>query len=208
MTFTADINTVEGLITLNNYLADKSYISGYEPSDADSALFEKFKRTPDFDNVLRWYNHINSFGQKRKAFAKANIASAAATTTNEDDVDLFGSDEEDAEAEALKAKRLAEYQAKKATKPAIIAKSSVLVDVKPWDDTTDMKELERRVREIQLDGLLWGASQLVPVGYGIMKLQISCVIEDDKVGMDLVEEQVVAIEDLVQSMDIASFNKI
>jgi translation elongation factor EF-1beta len=53
--------------------------------------------------------------------------------------------------------------------------------VKPWDDETDMAELEKCVRSIEMDGLLWGASKLVPVGYGIKKLQIATVIEDDKV---------------------------
>jgi elongation factor 1-beta len=134
---------------------------------------------------------------------------AAAAKKDDDDLDLFGSDEEeDAEAEAAKAARLAEYQAKKAKKPAIIAKSSVVLDVKPWDDETDMKELEKQVREIGLDGLLWGASELVAIGYGIKKLRISCVIEDDKVGTDILEEQITGLEDLVQSMDVFSFNKI
>ena len=38
----------------------------------------------------------------------------------------------------------------------LIAKSNIILDVKPWDDETDMAEMERRVREIQCDGLLWG----------------------------------------------------
>ena len=65
--------------------------------------------------------------------------------------------------------------------PALIAKSSILLDVKPWDDETDMAELEKSVRSVQTDGLVWGNSKLVPVGYGIKKLQIMCVVEDDKV---------------------------
>lgn len=48
-------------------------------------------------------------------------------------------------------------------------------------DETDMKELEQSVRSITMDGLLWGASKLVPLAYGIKKLQISSVVEDDKV---------------------------
>lgn len=36
-------------------------------------------------------------------------------------------------------------------------KSSVLMDVKPWDDETDMKKLEEAVRGVQMEGLLWGA---------------------------------------------------
>nr|XP_055057349.1 eukaryotic translation elongation factor 1 delta a (guanine nucleotide exchange protein) isoform X3 [Misgurnus anguillicaudatus] len=127
---------------------------------------------------------------------------------DDDDIDLFGSDEEDEEAERIKAERVKEYAQRKSKKPALIAKSSILLDVKPWDDETDMKKLEECVRSIQMDGLLWGASKLVPVGYGIKKLQIGCVVEDDKVGTDILEEEITKFEDFVQSVDIAAFNKI
>ncbi|XP_056301324.1 eukaryotic translation elongation factor 1 delta a (guanine nucleotide exchange protein) isoform X2 [Danio aesculapii] len=126
----------------------------------------------------------------------------------DDDIDLFGSDEEDEEAERIKAERVKEYSQRKAKKPALIAKSSILLDVKPWDDETDMSKLEECVRSVQMDGLLWGASKLVPVGYGIKKLQINCVVEDDKVGTDILEEEITQFEDYVQSVDIAAFNKI
>ncbi|XP_028971933.1 eukaryotic translation elongation factor 1 delta a (guanine nucleotide exchange protein) isoform X4 [Esox lucius] len=127
----------------------------------------------------------------------------------DDDIDLFGSDEEeDAEAEKLKEERIAAYAAKKSKKPALIAKSSILLDVKPWDDETDMAKLEECVRSVVADGLLWGQSKLVPVGYGIKKLQIGCVVEDDKVGTDLLEEEITKFEDYVQSVDVAAFNKI
>lgn len=49
---------------------------------------------------------------------------------DDDDIDLFGSDE-DEEADKLKEQRLKEYAEKKAKKPALIAKSSILLDVKP-----------------------------------------------------------------------------
>lgn len=51
-------------------------------------------------------------------------------------------------------------------------------------------------------------AKLVPVGYGIKKLQIGCVVEDDKVGTDQLEELITAFEDYVQSVDVAAFNKI
>ena len=41
----------------------------------------------------------------------------------------------------------------------MIAKSNIILDVKPWDDETDMKEMERLVRSIEMDGLLWGTGQ-------------------------------------------------
>ncbi|XP_008276430.1 elongation factor 1-delta-like isoform X2 [Stegastes partitus] len=127
---------------------------------------------------------------------------------DDDEIDLFGSDDDDEEAEKLKEQRLKEYAEKKAKKPALIAKSSILLDVKPWDDETDMAKLEECVRSVQADGLLWGTSKLVPVGYGIKKLQIACVVEDDKVGTDILEEEITKFEDYVQSVDVAAFNKI
>ena len=61
--------------------------------------------------------------------------------------------------------------------------------MKPWDDETDMAKLEECVRSIQADGLVWGSSKLVPVGYGIKKFQIQCVVEDDKLGTDMLESR-------------------
>ena len=40
-------------------------------------------------------------------------------------------------------------------------------------------------------------AKLVPLAYGIHTLQISCVVEDDKVGTDFLEENITAFEDLV-----------
>ena len=82
------------------------------------------------------------------------------------------------------------------------------MDVKVWDDQTDMKALEESVRSIEMEGLVWGSSKLVPVAFGVKKLQIQCVIEDDKVSTELLEEQICNFEEYVQSVDIAAFNKI
>lgn len=68
-----------------------------------------------------------------------------------------------------------------------------------WDDETNMKEVEDLVRSIKADGLLWGASKLVKIAYGIQKLQISCVVEDDKIGTDFLEEEITNFEDHVST---------
>ena len=130
----------------------------------------------------------------------------AAEEEDDEDVDLFGSDdeEEDAEAARIREERLEEYRKKKEGKVKPAAKSVVTMDVKPWDDETDMAALEAGVRGISKDGLVWGASKLVPVGYGVRKLQINLVIEDDKVGLDDLQEEIAEIEDYVQSSDIVS----
>jgi len=129
---------------------------------------------------------------------------------DDDEVDLFGSDdeEEDADAARVREERLAAYAEKKSKKPGPIAKSSVLLDCKPWDDETDMKAMENEIRKIEMDGLNWGAAKLQPVGYGINKLSILCTVEDEKVSIEELSEQITEIEDYVQSVDIAAFNKI
>lgn len=59
-------------------------------------------------------------------------AAPAAEDDEDDDIDLFGSDdEEDKEAIKLREERLRQYAEKKAKKPALVAKSSILLDVKP-----------------------------------------------------------------------------
>ncbi|XP_046672348.1 elongation factor 1-delta isoform X2 [Homalodisca vitripennis] len=144
------------------------------------------------------------------AAAPQKPASKPKVEDDDDGVDLFGSDseEEDEDAKKVKEQRLAEYAARKSKKPVLIAKSNIILDVKPWDDETDMKKMEVEVRKVTTDGLIWGASKLVPLAYGIHKLQISCVVEDDKVSVDWLQEQLEAIEDFVQSVDIAAFNKV
>jgi translation elongation factor EF-1beta len=61
-------------------------------------------------------------------------------------------------------------KAKQAIKGVVAAKSNMIFDVKPWDDETDLAEMEKLVRSVQMDGLLWGTAKLVPVGYGIKKV--------------------------------------
>merc|ERR1712150_262271 len=116
--------------------------------------------------------------------------------------------EEDEETKRIKQERLDTYYAKKATKKTVIAKSMITLDVKPWDDETDMKKLEELVRTITCDGLTWGASKLVELAYGIKKLQIACVVEDDKCGSEYLSEKICEFEDFCQSVDVAAFNKL
>ena len=226
-----DLLTDAGLTVLNSWLTTRSYIVGYSATQADVATFNGLKTAPDaakYPYAARWYKHIASYkeefatlsGDSSKPYTvygpevaevTLNPAKApAAAAEDDDDVDLFGSDdeEEDAEAARVREERLAEYKKKKEGKTKPAAKSVVTMDVKPWDDETDMKELEAAVRSIEKDGLVWGASKLVAVGFGIKKLQITLVIEDDKVSLSDLEEQIQEFEDFVQSTDIAAMQKL
>ncbi|CAL1300498.1 unnamed protein product [Larinioides sclopetarius] len=157
---------------------------------------------------------VDEYGQvrqKQNSGSKSNQhtkPSVNGPAEEDDDIDLFGSEEETEEELRVKEERVKAYENKKSKKPALVAKSSVVLDVKPWSDETDMKELEVAVRKIQMDGLTWGASKLVPLAYGIRKLQIIATVVDDKVSVDWLQESIEEIEDLVQSVDIAAFNKL
>merc|ERR1712033_138349 len=214
-----DLKSAAGVKALNEFLAEHSYIEGFVPSRADTAVFEALAGAPKSDtpHALRWYNHIKSFAAGMKQFPKAEkdassyvSGAAAAAADDDDDVDLFGSDEEedDEEKKRITEERLKAYNEKKAKKPKVIAKTSVLFDVKPWDDETDMEAMKKACVSIEMDGLLWGASKLVPVGYGINKLQIMCTVEDDKVSIEELSEKMTEFEDFVQSVDVAAMNKI
>ncbi|WFD37115.1 Translation elongation factor 1 beta [Malassezia japonica] len=213
-----DFTNDDVLAKLEEFLGTKSYLDGHEPSQVDVAAFEEIKEPPHpsfYPNIKRWWEHIQSFAEGHKDLPgdKTKAAEVLAFTSpnaaDDDDVDLFGSDEEvDEEAERVKAERVKEYEARKANKPKPVQKSVVTFEVKPWDDETDMKAMEEAVRAVEMDGLVWGASKLVPIGYGVNKLQITLVVEDDKVSMDELQEQVQELEDYVQSTDIAAMQKL
>merc|ERR1712110_1359021 len=87
--------------------------------------------------------------QKDAASYVGGAAPAAADDDDDDDVDLFGSDDEEEESEEaakIRQERLDAYAAKKSKKPALIAKTSVLLDCKPWDDETNMDEMLKSIK--------------------------------------------------------------
>merc|ERR1711920_1184111 len=172
--------------------------------------------------ALRWWNHVNSYKSEFSSFGAASAAAKQASDDedeDDDDMDFFDdSDDEDEEAkaaaEALKAKRVAEYNARKAEKAAkkgvVAAKSMITLDVKPFDDETDLDAWPLKIKsEIAMDGLVWGQKhEKKPLAFGIFKLVITAVVEDDKVSTDDLTEKIEEYEDDVQSVDIAAFNKL
>ncbi|EEF51802.1 elongation factor 1-beta, putative [Ricinus communis] len=226
-----DLGSAAGLKNLDDYLLTRSYITGYQASKDDVTVYAAISNAPssEYVNVSRWFHHIDALlrisgvsaegsGVTVKGFApvaEEAVATPPATDSkaadaeddDDDDVDLFGEETEEEKKAAEERAAAVKASAKKKES----GKSSVLLDIKPWDDETDMKKLEEAVRSIQMEGLLWGASKLVPVGYGIKKLQIMMTVVDDLVSVDnLIEEHLTVepINEHVQSCDIVAFNKI
>ena len=61
-----------------------------------------------------------------------------------------------------------------------------------------------------MDGLVWKTEfKKEPVAFGVFKIIIGCVVEDEKVSVDDLQEKITeGYEDEVQSVDIAAFNKL
>jgi elongation factor 1-beta len=181
--------------------------------------------------LARYYNHIASFseaarsafpgglgapaGGKAKAAAPAPAAKKAAApapAADDDGAALFGDDDDEATsakvaAAAKSAKK--EEAPKKKEKAPVIAKTSCIYEVKPIEAGQDMKALEGKIRSITMDGLLWGGEfKVVDVAFGIQKLIVQCIVEDEKVALDELEEKMTAFTEDVSSIDQIAMNKV
>jgi len=211
---------------LDARLANCMYLGGNQPSQEDAKVSAAIKAgeqdmpTLKYSNAFAWYCMASKFQPARTA---AFAAGAAAVEEAEDDLDeddLFAEDSD--EAAAAEAKDLAAslrgkaFEAKKkaaaeaAGKAPLEAKSLIIYEVKPVDDETDLQVLGKRIlSEIVQDGLFWKTEfKTAPIAYGIEKLIIGATIIDAKVSTDDVQEKIEEMDDMVQSVDIQSFNKL
>lgn len=194
---------------------------GALPTSVDKDTFDQLKPhqaclSPlTHPHTFAWFGQIyrftdalkNQWPQVGQAPAKAD-KKAPAKKADDDDLDLFGDDDEDA-AEAAREAALAAKATKK-VKKAVIAMSLVILEVKPVDDQTNLDTLAARIlAEITQDGLFWKTEyKKEPVAFGIFKLIIGFSCEDEKTSVDGVVERIEGLEDMVQSVEIAAFNKI
>ena len=220
-------------------LAENNFFGGDDPSKEDSDNYEALagaEPPSKFLNLWGWFLIVNLFtqeirhswqapkqakkgGKKDKKEEKkeevaaeaapAEAAPAEAAPAEEDDFDaMFAETEDDAAAKAS-AKEKTEASKEKAKKEAVIEKSLVLMEVKPWEAGADLDSLAVKILKIEQDGLMWKEQyKLEPIGYGIFKLIVGCTIEDAKVSIDDLTEKITEdFKEEVQSVDILSFNK-
>ena len=74
-----DPSTSDGLVNLDKYLADRSYIVGVEPSQADVEMFQKIseKSVKKCENISRWFNHIKSFVGEFKSLKEVDVSGSS-----------------------------------------------------------------------------------------------------------------------------------
>jgi elongation factor 1-beta len=226
------------LATLDANLKDNLFIGGHSPNAEDALVFEQFHQAntePNQEthlNLWSWYALVSLFQSEIVNAWKTVVSAKPAAAKKEqpkkqeekkpekkeekpvekaaeDECDnLFDDEPEDTKAlEELKKKK---EETKKEVKK-IIAKSLVLFDVKVWEPQPDevLEALGQRVLEITMEGLVWKSEfKLTDVAFGVKKITIGCVIEDDKVSTEDIIAEVESWEDDVQSVDIVSFNKL
>lgn len=220
------------LSTLDAALKDNLYIGGHSPNAEDALVYEQYahsKTEPNQDkhpNLWAWYALVVLFrdpvrdswkvshaqpakGGAHKPAPKKEQKKEEPKKENKDDDDLFGDLDDDASTlEAMKKKKEEEKKSKK-KKEELVAKSLILLDVKVWEPEQDLDELASRIIKIEKDGLFWKTEyKLVDVAFGIKKIVIGLVVEDEKVSVDDIVDELTEWEDDIQSVDIVSFNKL
>jgi translation elongation factor EF-1beta len=132
----------------------------------------------------------------------------------DDDMDdMFGDDDEDEvlDAAALKAAKDAKV---KAAKDAVkvdkkVDRTQCVFEIKPWDAELSLDDLAAKIKATSFNGLTWGeAHKLVPVAFGIKKLVVSCIVIDELVALDDVTDLIEGFSDEVQSVDLATMNRL
>ena len=157
----------------------------------------------------------SSQAAKKDKKADKKAAKKPAKDDDDDDFDVFGDDDEEEDEDAGKPKETrAEMleRLKKETNDRLTAKAAkqrtmVAIEVKPWDTEQDLNQLWKKITtEIQQDGVKWGENcHLVEVAFGIKKICMSFVMGANNSSDDIIE-QIEALEDEVQSVEMTSMN--
>jgi elongation factor 1-beta len=232
MSTTYEITNEEHLTKLDTQLKDNLYIGGQHPSADDATVYEQYanqKSEPNQDkhlNLWSWYalmsiyapqvrNSWKSAPAQQQKGGKQDNRPKKETKTEEkteeknvdDEVDdLFGAPTDTSALDKLKKGKEDEKKDKK--KPAVIFKSLVILEVKVWDPEQDYDALAAKILKIEKDGLFWKTQyQLQDVAFGVKKIVIGMVVEDEKISVDDIIDEIQSWEDDVQSVDIKSFEK-
>ena len=221
---------------LEEVLAKEPFVGGNLPSEADRENFEAIKEVPEakFPNARAWYLLIKVFsqevrmkwgekkeGDKKKKDKKDKKDKGKKDKEKEKEKepekeemgedDLFG-EGDDEEAQKIMDEKKKKDAEKKKEKKKEAAKSYIRFEVKVHETETDLDELAARIyKEVTMDGLRWEKDYSIePFAFGVNKLIISCVVEDDKVSSDDIIEMITGFdnEELVQSVDILVFSKL
>ena len=98
---------------------------------------------------------------------------------------------------------------KKGKKKKEADKSHVILEIKGWEAEQDLEALAKKIiSTIKMDGLSWNTGyKFEEVAFGIKKLVIAFLAEDEKVSVQEIIDTLESWEDEIQSVETVSFNK-
>ena len=184
-------------------LTQHVFLTGDAPSSLDAKVFEELgaqvPSSATHPYLYAWYVLMSLFTTKVKESWPAPpkpAPVAAAPAAEDDDVDLFGDDPEaEEEAKKLAASKAAGHKVE-------VGKSNVIFEVKPASSSVDLDEVAQKIMTLIVrEGLKWGTDfKKVPIGYGIFKLHIGCVVVDS-ISTDELIEEISEIKGMVEEED-------
>ncbi len=168
------------LADLEKKLEKNSFIKGAQPSHEDAETFEKFisaKFVPDKEKNPS----IWAWYSLMVLFKDEVVKSWKTSGENEE----------------------------KGGKKKEVDKSHVILEVKGWEADQDLESLAKKIiNTIKKDGLSWNTGyKFEEVAFGLKKLVIAFLAEDEKVSVQEIIDEIESWEDEVQSVETVSFNK-
>jgi elongation factor 1-beta len=149
-------------------LATQQWVGGLSPASTDKVAYDSLKTqtlsAATHPHVFAWFSLVNKFsdsiraswgdaapaggadkkGGKQAKGGKKGAAAKEAPKADDDDLDLFGDDNEEDAAAAKEASAKIKADAKK-VKKVVKAMSLVMLEVKPIEDTTNLDDLFARI---------------------------------------------------------------
>ena len=168
---------------LNMKLKDNLFINGSEPTSEDAEIFEKMRHNFQLDKTL--YPNIFAWLQFISLYEDNVIQSWKNINNNEFDLILFE---------------------KTNNKNNKIPYSIILLEIKIWDSEQDLEHLVNKIHKIEKEGLYWKKEyKLEEIAFGIKKIILTLIVDDDKISIDELIDQIESWENEIQSVDILSF---
>ena len=98
---------------------------------------------------------------------------------------------------------------KKKEKKKEVDKAHVILEVKGLEAEQDLESLAKKIiSTIKKDGLSWNTGyKLEEVAFGVKKLIIAFLAEDDKCSVQEIVDELESWENDIQSVEVVSFNK-
>ena len=124
--------------------------------------------------------------------------------TNSEQVELFTYELEDVQEDSLLF-GTEEQDLSLTPKNKPISKTPIKIDVKPWSKDSDMDAVLAAVKNIAMDGILWGTHEFVPGDDGMTLLKINCELDLIKVSEDEILEKNNDLIDFVMAAKISSY---